>query len=42
MTTLQILAVATPVMAALFMGFIALVERRYNRAPGDAAKRPAE
>ena len=38
MTTVQILAVVTPVMAAIFMGFIALIERRYDRAP----KRPAE
>jgi hypothetical protein len=33
MTTVQILAVSTPVIAFLFMGLIALIERRYDRAP---------
>jgi hypothetical protein len=33
MTAVQIFALSTPVVALLFMGLIALVERRYNRAP---------
>jgi hypothetical protein len=33
MTTVQILAVSTPIVAFLFMGLIALIERRYDRAP---------
>jgi hypothetical protein len=45
MTTVQILAVSTPIMALLFMGLIALIERRYDRAPaaapGEAAERRA-
>ncbi len=40
MTTLQILAVSTPVMALLFMGLIALIERRYDRAPAVAPGQP--
>jgi hypothetical protein len=40
MTTVQILAVSTPIMAFLFMSLIALIERRYDRAPaGEAAER---
>jgi hypothetical protein len=43
MTTVQILAVSTPIMAFLFMGLIALIERRYDGAPAvppsGAAKR---
>jgi hypothetical protein len=33
MTTVQILAVLTPVAAFAFMGAIALLERRFDRAP---------
>jgi hypothetical protein len=33
MTTVQILAVLTPVAAFAFMGAIALFERRFDRAP---------
>jgi hypothetical protein len=36
MTTAQILAVSTPIFALLFMGLIALIERRYDRAPAVA------
>jgi hypothetical protein len=36
MTTIQILAVLTPVAAFAFMGAIALFERRYDRAPAAA------
>jgi hypothetical protein len=36
MTTAQILAVSTPIVAFLFMGLIALIERRYDRAPAVA------
>jgi hypothetical protein len=39
MTSIQILAVSTPIIAFLSMGLIALIERRYDRAPGEAAKR---
>jgi hypothetical protein len=40
MTTVQILAVSTPIMAFLFMGLIALIERRYDRAPAVAPGQP--
>jgi hypothetical protein len=40
MTNLEILAVLTPVMAFLFMGLIALVERHYDRAPAIGPGRP--
>ena len=40
MTTVQILAVSTPVVAFLFMGLIALIERRYDRAPAAAPGKP--
>jgi hypothetical protein len=33
MTALQLLALSMPVMAFVFMGAIALVERRFDRAP---------
>jgi hypothetical protein len=36
MATVQILAVSTPIVAFLFMGLIALIERRYDRAPSVA------
>jgi hypothetical protein len=37
------MAVAAPVAAAVFMGVIALVERRYDRAPKRLDKKlPAE
>jgi hypothetical protein len=37
MTTVQILAVLTPVAAFAFMGAIALLERRFDRAPAAAS-----
>jgi hypothetical protein len=33
MPTVQILAISTPIVAFLFMGLIALIERRYDCAP---------
>jgi hypothetical protein len=33
MTTLEILALSTPVVAMCFMSVMALIERRYDRAP---------
>jgi hypothetical protein len=38
MTTVQILAVLTPVAAFAFMSAIALFERRFDRAPGAVSK----
>ncbi|HXO70780.1 MAG TPA: hypothetical protein VN838_17605 [Bradyrhizobium sp.] len=40
MTTIQILAVSMPIVAFLFMGLIALIERRYDRAPVVAPGQP--
>jgi hypothetical protein len=40
MTAVQILALSAPVAALMFMGLIALVERRYDRAP--VASEPVE
>jgi hypothetical protein len=40
MTTIQMLAVSTPIVAFLFMGLIALIERRYDRAPAVAPGQP--
>ena len=40
MTTVQILAVLTPVAAFAFMGAIALFERRLDRAPAAASNPP--
>jgi hypothetical protein len=42
MTTAQILAVSTPIVAFLFMGLIALIERRYDRAPAVAPGQVAD
>jgi hypothetical protein len=40
MTTIQILAVSAPIIAFLFMSLIALIERRYDRAPAVAPSQP--
>jgi hypothetical protein len=40
MTTVQILAVLTPVAAFAFMGAIALFERRFDRAPVGVSNPP--
>jgi hypothetical protein len=42
MTTIQMLAVSTPIIGFLFMGLIALVERRYDRAPAVAPGQPTK